>query len=213
MLTKEQVKILHDFHNLCEEKRVFYRAHWMGVDVLKNPFDMWAYQEVIYETRPDVIVECGTYFGGSALYFAHLCDCLGLETKIVSIDIRKVAHAPSHPRIEWIRGSSVDIDIFHRVEKMIKPGDDVMVILDSCHVKEHVYKELLCYAPLVTVGNYIVIEDTCINGNPILPGWGEGPMEAVRDFLEKHGDQFSIDKEREQFLLTSAPDGWLRRLK
>jgi cephalosporin hydroxylase len=176
----------------------------------KCPLDLWAYQEIIYETRPDIIVECGTADGGSALFFASICD-LVRNGRVITVDITESAR-PTHERITYLTGSSVNEETVGCIRHTITDGDKVMVILDSDHTKDHVRKELRLYSDLVTVGNYLTVEDTNINGHPVLKSFGPGPMEAVQEFLTGNED-FIIDKNREKFFMTFNPEGYLKRVK
>jgi cephalosporin hydroxylase len=120
---------------------------------------------------------------------------------------------PTHERIEYVTGSSTDPQTLDRVKKMMKvPNPSVMVMLDSDHRKPHVLNEMELYSPLVSKGSYLIVEDTNM-GHPIIAvGYGDGPMEAVVEFLQKH-DDFSPDRDREKFLLTFNPMGYLKRIK
>lgn len=186
------------------------QPHWLGVPIQKGGIDTWTYQEIIFDTKPDVLVEAGTYKGGSALYFASIFDLVG-HGRVLSIDIKDY-HPPQHPRIIYLIGSSVSDEIFTKIKSLIKPGERVMVSLDSAHTKDHVLKELRLYAPLVTVGCYLVVEDTDLNGHPIRDSNGPGPFEAVEEFLGTNKD-FIQDRSREQRGLTGFPGGWLKRLR
>lgn len=183
--------------------------YWMGVPVMKCPLDMWIYQEIIYETKPEVIIETGTASGGSALFFASIFDLIK-SGQVITIDIADNCKI-SHPRIKKIIGNSVSNEVINKVEKLVK-NKKTMVVLDSDHSKTHVLREMEVYSKFVSLGNYLVIEDTNINGHPVLPGWGDGPMEAVREFLRTN-DEYEIDYTREKFFLTFYPCGFLKRIK
>lgn len=191
--------------------QTFNSLRWFGTPVQKNPMDLWIYQEMISEIRPDVIVECGTYKGGSAYYMAHLMDLVG-KGRVITIDIEKHAGLPSHPRIEYLLGSSTDLKIVDKVRQSIGPHDTVMVFLDSDHSKTHVSKEMELYHSLVTPGSYLVVEDTDLNGHPILPKHGPGPMEAAEEFLKGNSD-FEVDVSREKLLVSFNPRGYLKRIR
>jgi cephalosporin hydroxylase len=188
-----------------------YGASWLGVRAVKYPTDMWVYQELIHEQRPELIIETGTFLGGSALFMAHVCEQLGCGT-VVSIDLELGAYGPlpDHRRIRYLKGSSTEAPILEQVRTMLPDSGNVMVILDSLHTFEHVLAELNAYAPLVPPGGFVVVEDTNVNGHPVLPRWGPGPMEAVDAYLAKD-PALSIDSSREKFMLTSNPRGFLRR--
>lgn len=184
---------------------------WMGFHTLKCPMDMWTYQEILFETQPDVIIECGTRFGGSAAYLASLCDLLD-RGRILTIDIDARDGRPEHPRIRYIHGSSVDPAIIQTVRDDVRAGERVMVILDSDHARDHVAAELEAYHALVTRDCYLVVEDTNVNGHPVMQRHGPGPMEAAQAFLADHRE-FVVDVSRQRFLLTMNPSGWLLRIE
>ena len=199
------------FHILFYESsaRTWDNTHWLGARVLKSPTDAWIYQEILHDTRPDLIVECGTRFGGSAFYFATLCDLIG-HGEILTIDVdTRYTTRRDHPRITYLAGSSVDGAIVEEVRRRAE-GKSVMVVLDSDHSRDHVLAELNAYAPIVTPGQYLIVEDTNINGHPVLPGFGPGPMEALLEFLSGN-NAFEIDRDREKFFLTFNPGGYLRK--
>lgn len=198
------------FHKLYyySETRTWQNTYWLGIPLQKCPLDLWIYQEIIYETKPEIIIETGTAKGGSALFFASICDLIK-RGEIITIDISSVKI--SHPRIIKIIGDSISEKIFNQVKKIVR-NRTVMVVLDSDHSKKHVLKELELYSKLVTIGNYLIIEDTNINGYPVLPNFGEGPMEAVKEFLQKE-KSFQIDRDKEKFFLTFSPKGFLKKIK
>jgi cephalosporin hydroxylase len=195
------------FHS--RDLETFNGLRWFGVPIQKSPMDLLIYQEMLFELKPDVVVEAGTFKGGSALFVAQMMDRLG-RGRIITIDIEKYPDLPQHPRITYLLGSSTAPEIVASVKALIKPGETVMVLLDSLHTKEHVLDELRLYHALVTPGFYVVVEDTHLNGHPILPKSGPGPMEAVDDFLKENQD-FAIDPTREKLMHTFNPRGYLKR--
>lgn len=209
---KSKKNVVDDFHKLYYDSRhkTWRNTWWLGIRANKCPLDLWVYQEILFELKPDIIVECGTADGGSALFLASICDLLN-KGKIISIDIEKKKNRPKHKRITYLLGSSTSQVIEDKVQGFIRSSDGVMVILDSDHDKEHVFNELKIYSEFVTKGSYIIVEDTNINGHPVKPDFGPGPMEAVEEFLEKNKD-FIIDKSREKFYLTFNPNGFLKKL-
>jgi cephalosporin hydroxylase len=205
--------IIDCFHRLYYdgrkgEGRIFENTHYCGVPVLKNPLDLWTYQEILWEIKPDLIIEAGTYKGGSALYLAHVLDAVG-KGQIITIDIEE-RERPLHSRITYLTGSSTDMRLLQSARAYFPPDETRMVILDSDHSKEHVLTEMRLLAPYVTIGSYLVVEDTNINGHPVLPSFGPGPAEAVRTFLRESPD-FAPDRSRERHLLTFNPGGYLKR--
>jgi cephalosporin hydroxylase len=209
-----QERTIQKFH------RIYYAASnntwdqgtkWFGTRIQKLPADLFVYQELLNETKPDVLIEAGTLEGGSALYFASLFDLLG-RGRVITVDIEEKPNRPQHPRITYILGSSTAPEVVERVAALVKPGEKVMAVLDSDHSSLHVAKELEIYSRLVTPGQYLVVEDTNINGHPAAPGWGRGPFEATAAFLAGNTG-FVVDKSREKFLMTFNPGGWLKRVQ
>jgi len=188
-------------------ERTLGKTTWMGVPLLKTPADLWVYQEILCEVRPKIVVETGTYRGGSALFLASLLDLLG-NGEVATIDIESMPDRPQHHRITYLEGDSVSQAVVERVRSIAR--DPVMVILDSDHRRDHVLAELRAYGDLVTPGSYLIVEDTNINGHPVLPRWGPGPAEAVAEFLRER-DDYVADRAREKFMLTLNPGGYLRR--
>ena len=196
-------------HDVFYESDAWTKATWLGAQALKNPLDLWVYQEIMVETRPELIVETGTYRGGSALFLASLCDLLGAG-EVVSIDIEPAREDyPVHPRLTYLAGrSSTDPEVVAEVAARAA-GRRILVVLDSDHSQAHVEAELEAYTPLVPVGCYVIVEDSNIGRirKDLLPG----PLEAVEAFLAR-SDEFEIDVDREKFLLTFNPSGYLRRV-
>ena len=208
---KRPENVVAEFHRLFHKRGAYQNTRWMGKRAQKCPLDLWVFQEIVHETRPDVVVEMGTFHGGSALYFASLFDLIG-RGRVITVDIEDQPDKPQHPRIQYLLGSSTSPEIVSRVQALLKPGEKVMVVLDSDHHGDHVSRELRLYSGLVTPGCYLIVEDTHFNGNPILPNFGPGPMEAVRGFLAGNAN-FEVDRSREKFLMTFNPSGYIRRLR
>jgi cephalosporin hydroxylase len=204
-----------DFHRAYYEAGVaggiWKATTWLGVQTWKCPLDLWVYQEIIHEQRPDLVIETGTAYGGSALFMATIFDAVG-HGEIITIDLDDVSwpSRPEHPRITYITASSTDPAIVAELADHASRLERVMVVLDSDHSAEHVYNELCAYAPMVTPGSYLIVEDTNINGHPVYETFGPGPMEAAQKFLQET-TEFAMDETREKFLLTFNPGGWLRR--
>lgn len=210
---REELSIVDAFHRLYFDSRAstWRDTWWMGHAVLKCPLDLWVYQEILHEIRPALIIESGTAFGGSALFLASVCDMLG-SGHILTIDLEARAGLPQHPRIEYVTGSSVSPETLTRVRERATGAEGVLVILDSDHALAHVAAELTAYAPFVTAGSYLIVEDTNLNGHPVEPDHGPGPREAVARFLPDH-PEFSPDPTREKFFLTFNPKGYLRKVR
>lgn len=199
------------FHRLYygHSGRTWRNTYWLGVPLQKCPLDLWMYQELLTEIRPELVVETGTFAGGSALYLGSCMDLVG-RGRVITIDVVERDHRPEHARVSYLAGSSTDPDIVERVRQASASSAPVMVILDSDHSYDHVLAELRLYAPLVTPGSYLVVEDTNI-GRPVEPALVPGPYEAVEEFL-RGAPGFVRDPEREKFFLTFNPGGYLRRL-
>jgi cephalosporin hydroxylase len=182
-----------------------------GVPVLKNPLDLWIVQEIIWELRPTLIIETGTAFGGSALFYARCMDKNG-PGAVISIDCDPSLTLPAHPKISFITGYSVEPDIVEAVTLVAETHPRVMVVLDSDHSKQNVLDELNAYARLVTPGHMLIVEDTNLNGRPVDQDWnnGPGPGPAVDEWLPQH-PEFEHEPLAERFMLTMHPNGWLRR--
>lgn len=203
-----------------------YNFSWMGRPVIQFPQDMIAMQEIIWNVRPDLIIETGIAHGGSLVYYASLLEMIGGDAYVVGIDIDIRAHnreaIEAHPmsrRIRMIEGSSVSDEVASQVAGHVKGKESVLVALDSNHTHEHVLDELRIYSPHVTRGSYIVVFDTLVEDMPAeLVGdrpWGIGnnPKTAVHEFLSGT-DKFEIDKNIEsKLMITVAPDGYLKRVK
>jgi len=202
-----------------------YNFSWMGRPIIQYPQDMIAMQELIWEIKPDLIIETGIAHGGSLIFYASLLELMGSgEILGIDIDIREHnrAEIEKHPmfkRIRMIQGSSVSREIVEEVKKVAAGKQRIMVCLDSNHTHDHVLQELELYAPFVTPGSYLVVFDTIVEDLPdnYLPGraWakGDNPKTAVHAFLEKNG-HFTVDTAIDNKLLISvAPGGYLKRIK
>jgi cephalosporin hydroxylase len=203
-------EVVRRFHQLFYEsaERTWGSTRWRHWVTLKNPLDLWVYQEILSDRRPHFIVETGTLHGGSALFLASMCDMLG-HGRVITIDYRWKEKRPAHPRVEYLTGLSVAPDIVQTVHDSVS-GKRAMVILDSDHSQDNVLAEMRAYESIVSPGDYMIVEDTNVNGHPVLPQHGNGPMEAVADFLAEN-DSFEVDESREKFILTFNPRGYLRR--
>jgi cephalosporin hydroxylase len=209
--------VVDQFHRLYYESGVAGSLQWRGIEMLKNPCDLWMLLELLQKIRPTVLVETGTHCGGSALYFAEMTKLLGHPCSVITVDINpKISFSPQQHGIVSIVGYSTAPGVVAAVNKTVRelvertPGP-VMVTLDSDHSEENVFHELELYSPLVTPNSYLVVEDTNVNGHPAGGDHGPGPWEAVQKFLAncKH---FEPDLSCERHLLTFFPNGWLKRI-
>lgn len=185
-------------------------TYYEGIPLLKNPMDLWVYQEILWDLKPTLVVETGTAYGGSALYFARQFDRMGGAGHVVTIDVEPNANLPKHDRVTYLVGSSVDDRYAKAIKACASTHPRVMVVLDSDHGAAHVARELALYAPLVTPGQFLVVEDTNINGRPVLIDWkgGPGPGDAVDAWLPSH-PEFVEDPMARRYMLTFHT--WLRR--
>jgi cephalosporin hydroxylase len=202
--------VIRQFQRLYYYKsnQTWRRTLYRGINVFKCPLDLWIYQELIHEIRPELIVETGTMYGGNTYFLADVCETMEMG-HVITIDLGSVER-PSHHRITYLTGSSTDPLIVAQVMDKL-PSGPVLVILDSDHSSAHVNDELETYGPLVTEGSYVVVEDTNLNGHPVVPNYNAGPMEAVELFLSHH-PEFEVDTSREKFMVTFSPSGYLRRV-
>jgi cephalosporin hydroxylase len=209
-MSQETVDRFHELY-YNSAARTWRNTWWMGIRTYKCPLDLWIYQEILSEVRPDLVIECGTAEGGTALYIAHILDLIG-KGDVITVDLVPATNPPSHPRIHYVHGSSTDPAIVRFLEDAARGKGAVIVILDSVHTREHVAEELRLYHSLVTTSSYLIVEDTNINGHPVYSDHGPGPMEAVREFLSGR-DDFFADTSKEKFFLSFNPDGYLKRRK
>ena len=194
------------------EQGVWKRMHYRGVRILKFPSDLWNYQEIFTEHRIDWVIETGTRHGGAALYFADLLQLNGASGRVVSIDVDPASNmVQQHPRIDFLLGDSSSPDAVAAVRAHVPATrGPLFLILDADHSKAHVLRELTAWTPLLRRGDYLVVEDTCINGHPLRPDFGPGPFEALEEFTASNPGLFVRDVAREEkFGFTCAPRGYL----
>jgi len=185
------------------------KTTYFGIRTLKSPVDFWIYQEIIFGTKPDVIIEIGNHCGGSTLALAHICDLLD-SGRVIGLDISHTyvpEHVKKHPRITFIEGDACQS--FGRVRKLISKEENVLVIEDSAHTYDNTLKVLMTYSTFIKPGNYFIVEDSiCHHGLSVGPN--PGPYEAIETFVNVNSD-FEIDRSRESFLITWNPKGYLKR--
>lgn len=208
-------EVIDNFHKLYYESSKWSSTRWLGVTALQNPNDAWIHQEIIVDVKPDFIVEAGTLNGGSAALWATVLQQVNANGRVITIDIKdQSTEAKKLPivkqYVDFMIGSSTDPAIVAEIKKRVE-GRKVLVILDSDHSKDHVLAEMKAYAPFVSVGSYLIVQDTNINGHPVFANFGPGPMEAVQEFLAWN-QQFKPDSDAERLMLTMHPKGYLKRI-
>lgn len=213
------IDTVEKFKSLYERRFSFFIAYsstiikkgtWRGRTIYKNPFDLLLYQEIIYKTSPDIIIEIGTGKGGSTLFFMDILNLINPQGVIISIDKNRVKLGQRN--IINIHGRSQSPVVIDKVKKLCG-GKKCMVIHDGNHLKNAVLEDLRNYGKFVGLGGYMIVEDTLID---IFPGltnkYGAGPLVAVKKFLTEN-DEFEIDISCHRFLYTLAPFGFLKRVK
>jgi len=213
MSPQKQHELMKLFHDLPVWRRMWFH----NVPIEKNPLDLWMMQQIIYEVQPEFIVETGTWRGGSALYWAHTLNGMGLEnSRVLTVDLQDItATAATHPLwkkyVTFFKGSSTAPAIVSEIARRVK-GHKTLIALDSDHTANHVLGELRAYSPMVTSGSYLIVEDTHMDGVPTQPDFGPGPLAAALQFLKEGGNKdFEQDLAREALVMTFNPGGWLRR--
>ena len=219
-------KAATDFITTSIESKYSYNFSWMGRPIIQYPQDMIAMQEIIWEVKPDLIIETGIAHGGSLIYYASLLELIG-KGEVIGIDIdirehnrREIEKHPMFKRIKMLQGSSVSQDMLKQVRQHAVEKETIIVCLDSNHTYEHVMQELQIYASFVSLNSYIVVFDTIVEDLPEDQfsqnrPWGisNNPKTAVYDFL-KENDNFEIDHSIDNKLLISvAPEGYLKRIR
>lgn len=225
-VNKALQKAATDFNTESNRAQYSYNFSWMGRPIIQYPQDMIAMQEIIWQVKPDLVIETGIAHGGSLIYYASLLELIGKgEVLGIDIDIREhnrkeIENHPMFKRIKMIQGSSISYEIIEQVRKYASGKQSILVCLDSNHTHDHVLKELEFYSPLVSLQSYIVVFDTIVEDLPEgyfsqKRPWGlsNNPKTAVDEFLAKN-DGFEIDTSIDNKLLISvAPRGYLRRIK
>jgi len=231
---KKDEKLQKTFKTTLDEmNRVNYAYNffWLGRPLIQIPQDLQAFQEIIWEVKPDLIIETGIAHGGSLIFSASMIalleycgeiekgDVLGLDIDIREHNKKAIEEHPLAKKITMYQGSSIDNEIVNKVKEFAKYKKRILLFLDSNHTHEHVLEELKAYAPLVSVGSYCIVGDTGIEDIEqdliVDRTWckGNSPKSALREYL-KTNDDFIIDKYYEtKILVTGSPDGYLKRVK
>lgn len=218
-------KLTHNWFLKGYDYEYSYHFKWLGRPIIQYPQDIIALQEIIWDVKPDVIIETGIARGGSLVFSASMLQLIG-KGKVIGIDIdirehnkKEIKKHSLNKRIKMIEGSSIDEKIIKKVFQMVKSTDKVLVILDSNHTHEHVLKELEAYSKLVKKGSYLVVFDTIIEEIPekifVKKPWSKkhNPKTAVRSFLSKN-KRFKTDRTiTDKLLITAAPEGYLKCIK
>lgn len=204
-----------------------YNFSWMGRPIIAFPQDMIAMQEIIWEVKPDLIIETGIAHGGSIVYYASILELIGEEGLVLGIDIdirehnrKLIEEHKMSKRIKMIEGSSTSREVFNQVADIAKTKKKVMICLDSNHTHEHVLKELELYAPLTSINSYCVVFDSVVEDFPEDynwgdRGWGKGnnPKTAIKEFLSKNDNFVSDTKIDSKLVISVAYDGYLKRIR
>lgn len=216
--------------NMANRGKYSYHFQWLGRPIVQYPQDILAMQEIIWEIKPDLIIETGIAHGGSLIFSASMLElvaaCTGVEGEVLGIDIdirehnrKAIEQHPMSSRIAMIQGSSIAPEVIAQTRAKAAEKKRILIFLDSNHTHDHVLSELEAYAAMTSIGSYCVVFDTVVEDMPkeMFPDrpWGPGnsPKTAVREFLNTH-PEFEIDNSiQHKLLITVAPDGYLKRVK
>jgi cephalosporin hydroxylase len=222
--TEELPALARQWTKAMWNAELWKQVRWLGVPVLQWPTDLILMQELISEQRPRVIIETGLYLGGTAVYYASLLELLGIDGRVLSIDIqihpearRNVEASRFHERIAMIEGDSKSASVHAELARRVGAESSVLVCLDSDHSYAHTLGELRAFARYVPVGGYLVLFDTICEDLADTPrgdsAWThDSPMRALREFL-KENPSFSTDSRFEKYLVGFAPQGFLKRVR
>lgn len=203
-----------EFHDQFQ-RQIMQNTFYRGIQTYKNPIDAWVYQEIIHRTEPNIVIEIGNMFGGSALMFSDMMrNRVGHEHLVIGIDINQSQLQVSSPNIEWVEKDATKIRI-EELKRLYKNFSDprIMIVEDSAHDFDTTSEILKLYAPLVSLDCYFIVEDTIINQGLHRPTYGEhSAFDAVQTFVENESDQFEIDKSCERYGLSWNPSGYLKRI-
>ena len=229
---KSLLKTTNLFNSMTALNKYTYNFTWLGRPIIQYPQDIVILQELIWNIRPDLIIETGIAHGGSLIFSSSMLQLIG-KGKVLGVDIeirkhnlKEILKHPMSKRIDMIEGSSIDNDIFMKVKKYAKGKQKILVLLDSNHTHDHVLKELDLYSKLVSKGSYIVVFDTTMNifdnktikkikKNYRFKPWGKNsnPHSAVYEFL-KSNKKFKIDNTfHDKALITNCYEGFLKKIR
>jgi cephalosporin hydroxylase len=223
---EELKKMSLDWMLKADKYKYTYNFRWLGRPIIKFPNDIIIMQELIWEVKPDLIIETGIAHGGSIIFSASMLELLGGDGRVVAVDVdirqhnrAEIEKHPMYKRITMFEGDSTSPEIVSKVREIAQTKSRIMVFLDSLHTHDHVLKEMNLYAPMVSVGSYLVLPDTFIEFFP--KGYydnrpwdvGNNPFTALKEFMAKH-DNFIINRElSDKLMITEAFDGYLKRIK
>lgn len=200
------------YHRWYYETAVWKRVTFLGIPCQKSVLDLWNYQELLFERQPSLVVELGTYRGGSALFFAQVLRGFYQRARVLTVDrVRRCKLVD--PNIELLISETTHPRVVQRIGELREelPGP-LFVILDSDHHQEHVLAEMLSLREVLVARDYLVVEDGNINGHPVLPNYGPGPLEAIAEYEQQYPNDYWHDRKREnKFGFTFAPNGFLVR--
>jgi cephalosporin hydroxylase len=219
-----------EFHKLSKawmqkavDNKFSYQFDWMGVPIIQMPGDLVMFQEIVWKTRPDLIIETGVARGGSLIFWASMQKLCGIDGKVLGVDIdirehakRAISGSQFNQQIELQQGSSTDLDVFEKVKAFASPFKKVMIALDSNHTHDHVLDELKLYADLVSPGCMLLVLDTVIEDLKVDPDreWGPGasPKSAVIEYMNSRQYEFqNMVSFETRAALTVAPSGyWIK---
>ena len=209
---------------LAVDNKYSYQFDWLGVPIIQMPEDLILFQDIVYKTQPDLIIETGVARGGSIVFWASIQKLCGITGKVLGVDIEIRQHAKNaifdsnfKDEIHLIEGSSVEDQVVNQVKNYVTQHKKIMVVLDSNHTHEHVLSELEIYSKFVTKDCFMLVLDTVIDDLNIDPerSWGPGssPKSAVKEFMLKNSSEFTCEQSYEdRALLSVAPYGYWRKI-
>lgn len=213
-----------DWMQLAVDNKYSYQFDWLGVPIIQMPEDLILFQDIVYKTQPDLIIETGVARGGSVVFWASIQKLCGITGKVLGVDIEIRQHAKNaifdsnfKDEIHLIEGSSVEDQVVNQVKNYVSQHKKIMVVLDSNHTHEHVLSELEIYSKFVTKDCFMLVLDTVIDDLNIDPdrSWGPGssPKSAVKEFMSKNSEEFIHEQSYEnRALLSVAPYGYWRKI-
>lgn len=208
---------------LSVDNKYSYQFDWLGVPIIQMPEDLIIFQEIVYKTQPDLIIETGVARGGSIIFWASIQKLCGITGKVLGVDVDIRQHARSainysnfKDEIDLIEGSSIEDKVVDQVKKIVSQHKRIMVVLDSNHTHEHVLSELEIYSKFVTKDCFLLVLDTVIDDLNIDPDrpWGPGssPKSGVKEYMLKiSGDFINEQSYENRALLSVAPNSYWRK--